>query len=103
MLCCALVLVLQERNDALEKAFTEAQAQAAHHREQMAEMQDSLKKATKLLQVSQPWTCAHVAQDASFMRMHAHSRPRAPSAVVAARVGPVPLIGPRALPWTDMM
>jgi hypothetical protein len=36
----------------LEKAFEECQAQAAHHRDQMAEMQDSLKKATKVLQVS---------------------------------------------------
>lgn len=36
----------------LEKAFEDAQAQAAHHREQMSEMQESLKKATKVLQVS---------------------------------------------------
>lgn len=43
----------QERNEALEKAFTEAQAQAASHMQQMAEMQDSLKKATKVLQVRQ--------------------------------------------------
>jgi hypothetical protein len=52
---CVLSLVLvppQERNDVLEKAFEECQAQAAHHRDQMAEMQDSLRKATKVLQVS---------------------------------------------------
>lgn len=42
--------IMQERNDVLEKAFTEAQAQAVHHREQMSEMQASLKKATKVLQ-----------------------------------------------------
>jgi hypothetical protein len=44
--------MLQERNDVLEKAFEEAHVQAAQHREQMSEMQESLKKATKVLQVS---------------------------------------------------
>lgn len=36
----------------LEKAFAEAQAQNSQHRAQMQDMQDSLKKATKVVQVT---------------------------------------------------
>jgi len=36
----------------LEKAFAEAQAQNSQHRAQMQDMQDSLKKAAKVVQVT---------------------------------------------------
>lgn len=65
-------LSLQERNEVLEKAFAEAQAQNSQHRAQMQDMQDSLKKATKVVQVNHHG-CADVAADASSGCPHADS------------------------------